>query len=317
MLLKHYIVRFYHIQSSITVNNICIINAYNTYKRYNSTLSTNIKRVVIPNKGNGLISTTQHNTHDIVLIDQPITTVVNNNVKQQICNYCINIINTEEHTCNKCNDVYYCSQQCKDNDNILHTMQCTANISKQSTTKFYQLTQQCILLYVYQITIKRNTTDNIMHKLNTLCSSNISDNIDILTNYDICIEHIIYYFNGLTTTIAQQIVPLQLYKHILSIIHLNTYALHSTLDNKYSHIGSVLFYNASYLNHSCMPNIQLIEPLTQYTREARFQAIQDININDELCISYVDTTLPYKQRQQQLQYAYGFTCQCDKCIKQI
>lgn len=46
------------------------------------------------------------------------------------------------------------------------------------------------------------------------------------------------------------------------------------------------------------------------------RAARDIDRGEELFISYIDANMPYEQRQQRLQFAYGFVCQCALCTAQ-
>ncbi|KAG6848939.1 hypothetical protein H0H93_012613 [Arthromyces matolae] len=67
-------------------------------------------------------------------------------------------------------------------------------------------------------------------------------------------------------------------------------------DEKEVHSGS--FIAASILNHSCIPNV------AHWFHEASFslrlQAVCPIKAGEELCISYVDITVPTNQRQSEL-----------------
>lgn len=42
-------------------------------------------------------------------------------------------------------------------------------------------------------------------------------------------------------------------------------------------------------------------------------ALRDIRKGEELTISYIDETLPFKDRQAKLKTMYMFTCTCPKC----
>ena len=42
-----------------------------------------------------------------------------------------------------------------------------------------------------------------------------------------------------------------------------------------------------------------------------------IAAGEQLCISYIDSTLPGEQRQQQLHWAYGFRCTCERCREEL
>ena len=46
------------------------------------------------------------------------------------------------------------------------------------------------------------------------------------------------------------------------------------------------------------------------------RAARDIDRGEELFISYIDADMPFEQRQQRLQFAYGFVCKCARCTAQ-
>ncbi|KAA1473083.1 SET domain-containing protein [Dentipellis sp. KUC8613] len=71
------------------------------------------------------------------------------------------------------------------------------------------------------------------------------------------------------------------------------------------------------INHSCDPNAVVVYPRANSTvsLEPLMQviAIRDIAPGEEVFTAYIDTTLPRIQRQQALESAYNFKCQCSLC----
>ncbi|TFY67160.1 hypothetical protein EVG20_g4044 [Dentipellis fragilis] len=71
------------------------------------------------------------------------------------------------------------------------------------------------------------------------------------------------------------------------------------------------------INHSCDPNAVVVYPRASSTLslEPLMQviAIRDIAPGEEVFTAYIDTTLPRIQRQQALEAAYNFKCQCSLC----
>lgn len=74
--------------------------------------------------------------------------------------------------------------------------------------------------------------------------------------------------------------------------------------------GSSIFGTFSLLNHSCAPNVSL--EYLQDSNRAALVVLTDIAEGEELCISYVDETLPDGARQAALR-PYGFACDCPRC----
>ena len=44
-----------------------------------------------------------------------------------------------------------------------------------------------------------------------------------------------------------------------------------------------------------------------------FRAARDIKEGEEFCISYMDGTVPFSERQKYLEDNYDFTCKCESC----
>ncbi len=67
----------------------------------------------------------------------------------------------------------------------------------------------------------------------------------------------------------------------------------------------------SCVNHSCNPNAAAT--CDQGNHTVAIVAQRDIRAGEEVTLSYIDESLPYKQRQAELR-DYGFVCRCDKCV---
>ncbi|KAF2270406.1 SET domain-containing protein [Lojkania enalia] len=67
----------------------------------------------------------------------------------------------------------------------------------------------------------------------------------------------------------------------------------------------------SHLNHSCDPNAFIVMDGS----EAVIRTLKPIEKDEEILISYIDTTNPYARRQSELQARWFFTCRCKKCQK--
>ncbi|KAI0716968.1 hypothetical protein C8Q76DRAFT_767760 [Earliella scabrosa] len=74
-----------------------------------------------------------------------------------------------------------------------------------------------------------------------------------------------------------------------------------------------IFLQASRINHSCIPN--MARSWDAETQEMVFRAIRDIEVDEELCISYigVDVLKRRAQRKADIENAFGFTCTCEAC----
>lgn len=82
--------------------------------------------------------------------------------------------------------------------------------------------------------------------------------------------------------------------------------------------GTGLYHLQSKLNHSCSPNVEITFPYSNHTLAVK--AIEEINIGDEICISYLDECMLARSRhsrRKELSENYLFICQCPLCEAQI
>ena len=117
-----------------------------------------------------------------------------------------------------------------------------------------------------------------------------------------------------TPATLEQLFPLDTYVRYLGILHLNAFALFPQAKKFEQQLGTALFAIASLLNHSCLPNVELVAPLQR--GHGIFVASRPIAAGEELCVAYIDTTQPVSARQEQLAFAHGFRCLCSLCKAQ-
>ena len=97
-------------------------------------------------------------------------------------------------------------------------------------------------------------------------------------------------------------------------IHIDDEIASSEKISVFSVEGEGLYKILNSINHSCNPNCFLAN--VNETHYLSLISFRKIKKDEELTISYIDNTLPYKQRQELLQRDYSFTCQCERCQKE-
>ena len=107
------------------------------------------------------------------------------------------------------------------------------------------------------------------------------------------------------------IVPVEMYDRIIRILHLNCI----TITYNEEDVATGLFGLASMFNHSCDPNVEMLDKMEDKSGFARFHCLHDVEVGEELCIQYAGKNDSYEDRQQYLMWNYGFQCQCKKCIR--
>ncbi|XP_029449811.1 histone-lysine N-methyltransferase SMYD3 [Rhinatrema bivittatum] len=80
-------------------------------------------------------------------------------------------------------------------------------------------------------------------------------------------------------------------------------------DGEMQEVGVGLYPSMSLLNHSCDPNCVIVFE----GRCLLLRTIREIQLGEELTISYIDVMMPTADRQIQLKRQYCFECTCNRC----
>jgi hypothetical protein len=92
--------------------------------------------------------------------------------------------------------------------------------------------------------------------------------------------------------------------------------------------GTAMYSTTCKMNHSCVPNVMAKYSYscsgggikTRWGRDfplvVSCSAITDIEIGEELCISYINSDLNYEDRSKALEN-YGFACNCRRCDEEM
>ena len=78
---------------------------------------------------------------------------------------------------------------------------------------------------------------------------------------------------------------------------------------------AAFYFEFSLLNHMCHPNCAFENDNTAVS----VYALQDIECNSQLCITYLNSLLRVNEREtrrEELKKTYGFDCHCDVCVKE-
>jgi hypothetical protein len=78
--------------------------------------------------------------------------------------------------------------------------------------------------------------------------------------------------------------------------------------------GTAVYLVPSMLNHSCDPNVDVLFPSNNSTMH--LQARRDVAAGEQLSITYIDAATSVATRRKELQWGYGFSCQCARCVEE-
>lgn len=96
----------------------------------------------------------------------------------------------------------------------------------------------------------------------------------------------------------------------------NSFAL--TCPTDLSNIGVSISPVTALINHSCVPNAVVVFPsfpesTSSASRYMAVVALRDLEPDEEVVTSYVDLSLPRRERQRELMERYKFQCRCEGC----
>ena len=129
----------------------------------------------------------------------------------------------------------------------------------------------------------------------------------------------------LTPSQLSALLPPSLHLRALALLHLNCHSVHPTpLPLPSPPFATALFPYAATFNHHCHPNLALTYPLQTSgaggtgggKRVGVWTALRDVEEGEELCNTYTDLGAPVEQRRAYLEWAYGFRCECERCVQE-
>ena len=95
-------------------------------------------------------------------------------------------------------------------------------------------------------------------------------------------------------------LPYNLFRRVCYIFRVNAF-------------NNGIFLTLSRLNHSCLPSTEIFWNVE--TRTQDLVAIQDINIGEELCHNYLQSSWSFTDRRSDLREKWNFTCTCSSCYQ--
>ncbi|KAL4794786.1 SET and MYND domain protein [Aspergillus venezuelensis] len=262
------------------------------------------------NSGRGLFATTDLATCDEILhIQNPFVAVLDTSRLQDTCSGCFGrrqlAAGPEEQivlrACTGCQVVKYCDKTCQAKDwKFAHSRECA--IYKNLQPKVLPINARALLRVVVRCGMKKN--------------SYTAEELDLFRSLE---THIREMREGdkaqferiaLTSKAVKAYSGTDFEEEVLSAfgakLDVNSFNLTNAL---YDRIGLYLHPYAALLNHSCDYNA-----VAGFDGDELYiKAIRPIAENEQITISYIDTTYPKRIRQKELRERYFFSCQCAKC----
>ncbi|XP_022600145.1 histone-lysine N-methyltransferase SMYD3 [Seriola dumerili] len=274
-------------------------------------MAPRLERFVSPGKGNGLRSTARIKRGELVYSAEPLACCVSNRLARDVCHRCF----TRRETllrCSQCKTARYCNATCQKQAWSSHKRECKClrNLLPRIPTDSVRLAARLIFALL-------NTSKGSSEELYTLgeheshLNSMSEQKEQGLSQLASMLE---MYLQPEIPDLAQEMTSAlpSSCQEPLSLIAKVTCNCFTISDAELQEIGVGLYPSLSLLNHDCRPNCVMVFEGTKL----QLRAVRDINPEEELTISYIETLSLTEDRQRQLEDQYHFTCHCQRCDSQ-
>lgn len=231
-------------------------------------------------------------------------------------------------SCSDCKQVYYCSQKCCESDAPMHVLQCGAlkKLNNMSWPSFDLTMARMILhLLAHKRFDSEVNVNNLMRggveyaskeareqlarfryefDVMSLVSNEKEIEVKTLTKR----RALVKFIKGLGMKYPDLFV-----KDVSEIVRLIGKVDQNTFGVRYDRNLSYafgMFPSMSYFNHSCEPNVCVI----QHNTVLKLISLRDIQPGEEIAISYIETDRPTVARRKCLMIEYNFLCSCPRCL---
>ncbi|ODV88084.1 hypothetical protein CANARDRAFT_20806 [[Candida] arabinofermentans NRRL YB-2248] len=222
------------------------------------------------------------------------------------CSNCMNGIDSVEISCPQCNKLWYCSEECRENDWKLHSVECLYLRLKKNLDE------------------EEDSVSRIIIRLLTACSQDVN----LLTKCKVLTSHHELYWEARNfpryikwcqdtaiktndflkemLVILNKDINLEGVIKLVYIIYVN-----STVSQNWFNEATGLMFDPffSLINHSCDPNCTLVWGGDTVT----LRALKYIGPGEELFVTYVPVSLSTSERRGILQKNFYFNCTCEVC----
>ncbi|KAF0990755.1 hypothetical protein HZS_2002 [Henneguya salminicola] len=254
-----------------------------------------------PIKGKGLKAPRSIKQGEEIFQELGFSACVYRDFVQNVCAYCLvhcdnittKMFPLDFFACKECNKVFYCSNKCQLDDIGIHKIEC-------KWLSNYNGIPTVTARLIARILIKERTST--VWQTNKLFAGNCNNisSEDHEISRKTLIEINLYVSKTYISSSDQL-------SRLLQAINLN-----GVIINSYdcSQIGVGIYPNFSLINHSCNPNSSRVFLTGNILR---VYALNNIKIDDEITIAYIDIAYPTTLRQHALS-AYQMNCQCNMCM---
>eukprot|EP00929_Paragymnodinium_shiwhaense_P074228 TRINITY_DN3796_c0_g1_i1.p1 TRINITY_DN3796_c0_g1~~TRINITY_DN3796_c0_g1_i1.p1 ORF type:complete len:353 (-),score=49.90 TRINITY_DN3796_c0_g1_i1:94-1152(-) len=267
-----------------------------------------------PEAGRYYVASRDVKAGELLLTSEPDAAVVHEDALTRVCASCFRTSKKGRLStaCSSCKYVYYCSETCVEEHKASHDCECTALARLAATRPRLDREDMTHLRLVIQTVyrrrlLERETGGKGMHATKALYTG--VDEVVEKRDAKLSQRRLASLCSAFACACGYDFhwTPQELYE-ILGAIRRNGFGIWREGQSS-TMLGLSLTVPASLFNHSCNPNVAHVRQGT--TR--KFYALQDVEKDASLCISYIDPRLPRERRRSDLQSMFTFLCKCPRC----
>ncbi|XP_033482398.2 histone-lysine N-methyltransferase SMYD3 [Epinephelus lanceolatus] len=274
-------------------------------------MAPKLERFVSPGKGNGLRATARIKKGELVYSAEPLACCVSGKLARDVCHHCF----TRRETllrCSQCKMARYCNTTCQKQAWSGHKRECKCLQSLLPRVPTDSVRLAARLIFALLSPLKSSSEElYTLEEHESHLSSMPEQKKQGLSQLAAMLEmYLQQEIPDLATEVTSTLPPSC--REPLSLIAKVTCNCFTISDGELQEIGVGLYPSLSLLNHDCRPNCVMVFVGTKL----QLRAVQDINPEDELTISYIETLSLREDRQRHLEDQYLFICHCQHCDSQ-
>nr|XP_047909116.1 histone-lysine N-methyltransferase SMYD3 [Anser cygnoides] len=267
-----------------------------------------LERFRSPGKGSGLRSRRRVRPGELLYRAEPFAYVVSKELLGGVCERCLRR-NEHLHRCSQCKVAKYCGKSCQHVEEETHFRKmlqlpcevlsfkevCGYNKDLLIICFSLQLRQSvCVSERLYSFSDLQSNTEQL--------SEEMKDGLRHLA-------HTLQLYLKAEIEDASHLPAAIDFFQIFTKVTCNCFTISN---GEMQDVGVGLYPSMSLLNHSCDPNCVIVFEGYQLL----LRSVREIQIGEELTISYIESLMPTSERQKQLMRQYCFECDCHLCQDQ-
>nr|XP_027309659.2 histone-lysine N-methyltransferase SMYD3 isoform X1 [Anas platyrhynchos] len=261
-----------------------------------------LERFCSPGKGSGLRAQRRLRPGELLYRAEPFAYVVSKELLGGVCERCLQR-NEHLHRCSQCKVAKYCGKSCQKEAWLDHKQECKClksikpnfppdSVRLAGRIVFKLLRQSvCISERLYSFSDLQSNTEQL--------SEEMKDGLRHLA-------HTLQLYLKAEIQDASHLPAAIDFFQIFTKVTCNCFTISN---GEMQDVGVGLYPSMSLLNHSCDPNCVIVFEGYQLL----LRSVREIQIGEELTISYIESLMPTSERQKQLMRQYCFECDCHLC----